>query len=64
MVMGGMRSTLNRCQRFHDEMSITHGMTMVRRGRRGFGSREEGRGGAGGRRDKQTGGVMGKGLHS
>ncbi|XP_006262905.2 tektin-like protein 1 [Alligator mississippiensis] len=28
MVMGGMRSTLNRCQRFHDEMSITHGMTM------------------------------------
>uniref|UniRef100_A0A8C8SBD7 Coiled-coil domain containing 105 n=1 Tax=Pelusios castaneus TaxID=367368 RepID=A0A8C8SBD7_9SAUR len=28
MTLGGMRSTLNRCQRFHEEMGITQGMTM------------------------------------
>uniref|UniRef100_A0A8C3S3D3 Coiled-coil domain containing 105 n=1 Tax=Chelydra serpentina TaxID=8475 RepID=A0A8C3S3D3_CHESE len=28
MALGGMRSTLNRCQRFHGEMGITQGMTM------------------------------------
>ncbi|XP_067388074.1 tektin-like protein 1 [Emydura macquarii macquarii] len=28
MTLGGMRSTLNRCQRFHGEMGITQGMTM------------------------------------
>ncbi|CAM5157434.1 unnamed protein product [Eretmochelys imbricata] len=28
MALGGMRSTLNRCQRFHGELGITQGMTM------------------------------------
>uniref|UniRef100_A0A452H6Y5 Uncharacterized protein n=1 Tax=Gopherus agassizii TaxID=38772 RepID=A0A452H6Y5_9SAUR len=28
MALGGMRSTLNRCQRFHRELDITQGMTM------------------------------------
>ncbi|XP_074928175.1 tektin-like protein 1 [Chelonoidis abingdonii] len=28
MALGGMRSTLNRCQRFHGELDITQGMTM------------------------------------